>query len=152
MAETGGVTLLSGEIAAAGNFMRELLSGPGMATSPGAAAIPLFSASRDHPLVTLVSMIAPSPDWFVGVTKLSLLDDSNQWKETLTVQLYPYDAGTDDGVDYRSPDNEPAAHHPIANINSQSPFSAAPIGAFTFTHLKQIYLPVVLNGAPQKSH
>ena len=35
--------------------------------------------SRTHPLLTLLSMIGPSPDWFVGVSGLSLLDGSGAW-------------------------------------------------------------------------
>ena len=34
------------------------------------------AVTTDHPRVTLVTMIAPSPDWFVGVSGLSLLDAS----------------------------------------------------------------------------
>lgn len=34
------------------------------------------TVTRDHPLVSMTSMLGPSPDWFVGVSGLSLLDDS----------------------------------------------------------------------------
>ena len=46
-----------------------------------------------HPLVTLLTMIAPSPDWFVGVSGLSLLNAQNQWLSQQQVDLFPYDAG-----------------------------------------------------------
>ena len=45
-------------------------------------------------------MIAPSPDWFVGVFGLSLLDAEGNWVEALTVNLYPWDAGTEGGDDF----------------------------------------------------
>ena len=36
--------------------------------------------TNEHPLLTLVSMIGPSPDWFVGVSGLSLLDSGGRWR------------------------------------------------------------------------
>ena len=45
-------------------------------------------------------MIGPSPDWFVGVSGVSLLDGSDQWREEYRVDLYPYDAGTEDGTEF----------------------------------------------------
>lgn len=144
MAETGATTLLRGEITAAGANGLETLSGPGISSSPGTATIAMFRADRAHPLVTLVSMVAPSPDWFVGVHDLSLLNAQGQWQDKIVVTLYPYDAGSDDGADYGSADKEPTPHHLIANISGQAPFSSEPIGTFTFTRLRQMYLPVAV--------
>lgn len=49
----------------------------------------------------MVKMI-PSPDWFVGVDSLNLCE-GNQWKQEVTVDLHPYDAGTDSGFTFSSP-------------------------------------------------
>lgn len=144
MAETGGTTVLRSEIVAAGTAARQTLNGPGLATATGSMTIPTFSVSRSHPLVTLVTMIAPSPDWFVGVHDLSLLDEQGQWRDTVVVTLYPYDAGSDDGADYTSADREPATHQPITDIRGEAPFSAAPIGTFTFTRIQRLYLPMLV--------
>lgn len=53
-----------------------------------------FDVSETHPLVTLVSMLGPSPDWFVGVSGLSLLDETGNWRDTVEVDLFPYDGGS----------------------------------------------------------
>ena len=143
MAELGATSILRSEIDAAGTHVRETIAGPGMATSPAQVKTPMFTASRSHPLVTLVTMIAPSPDWFVGVHDLALLDDQGAWQEDIVVTLYPYDAGSDDGVDYASADIEPATHHPIALLSGQASFSTEPIGTFTFTRVRQLYLPLM---------
>ncbi len=37
-----------------------------------------ITPTSEHPLVTLLSMIGPSPDWFVGVSGLSLLNAQGQ--------------------------------------------------------------------------
>jgi hypothetical protein len=104
-----------------------------MGTSPGIAEVD-FTMDPGFPLVTVVTMIAPSPDWFVGVRNLSLCSDG-EWVDSLSVDLFAYDAGTDSGVDYGS-DNEPTVPHvPIRPID-EAPFlvdGEIPIlGTFTF--------------------
>lgn len=143
MAETGGISGLREEISAAGSDALDLLQGGG-AQSPGDATVQRFQADLDHPLVTLVTMVAPSPDWFVGVHGLSLLDEQGAWRETITVTLTAYDAGSDDGVDYRSANAEPATHQPIANMRGMAPFSNEPIGTFTFERIYEVILPLVV--------
>ena len=88
----------------------------------------------EYPLVTLVTMIAPSPDWFVGVSGLSLLDEFG-WVNELEVVLYPYDSGTDDGTTYSSANADSSPKQPIRSLRGVTPFSDAPIGTFTFTRV-----------------
>lgn len=66
-------------------------------------------------LSMLVKMI-PSPDWFVGVDSINLCQ-GNQWKQEVTVDLHPYDAGTDSGFTFSSP-NFPS--NPRENITKVS--------------------------------
>lgn len=46
--------------------------------------------------------VIPSPDWFVGVDSLNLCE-AGQWKEEVTFDLHPFDAGTDSGFTFSSP-------------------------------------------------
>ncbi len=132
MAETGSKSFLLSEInnLIAADAAETVLSGGGIAASPGLVSLD-FTISRHKPLVTLVSMIAPSPDWFVGVDSLPLRADG-AWLEQLSVQLLPYDAGTDSGESYTAPDfdTQPAqAITPITGV----PFDAdVPLGRFVF--------------------
>ena len=133
MAELGSKTPLDFEVEAAilDGTGDGLVSGGGISPSPGSVQL-TFDVSVDFPLVTLVSMIAPSPDWFVGVSSLSLLDEGS-WVSSVVVELFAYDAGTDSGVIYTSAD-EPT--DPRANISliTVSPFDvASPLGTFSFT-------------------
>ena len=63
------------------------------------------------PRVTLTTMIAPSHDWFVGVSGLPLLDAQGDWLTWLRVFLYPWDAGSEEGNDFSLsfPDTETGA-------------------------------------------
>src|SRR5207249_5771223 len=110
MAELGEKMPLMDEIDAAltAGTAQVLLSGDGIRPSPGRTSLE-FRIAESHPLVTLVSMIAPSPDWFVGVADLPLFA-SGQWIDSLTVSLYGWDAGTDEGTTYTAA-NAPAAPH-----------------------------------------
>ena len=75
MAETGSTSTLSDEInlAIEDGTSAERITGSGTG-SPGTVTT-TFSLTSEFHLVTLVSMIAPSPDWFVGVSGLSLLQN-----------------------------------------------------------------------------
>ena len=118
MAETGGTTMLLDEIQLAIDEGRALstIQGGGIALSPGATEVE-FRVKRDYPLVTLVSMLAPSPDWFIGIHDQSMLDQNGDYLESLTVELNLYDSGTDAGVRYDSAD-EDSPRSPIALVNS----------------------------------
>ena len=135
MAETGGTGLLAGEIRAEmPDNALSVVNGQGIG-SPASTTIREVLVTLDHPLVTLVTMIAPSPDWFVGVSGQSLRGDFGQWIGELTVVLYPYDAGTDDGASYRSPNADSSPRQAIRSLKGVSPFSDEPIGAYTFTRI-----------------
>ena len=136
MAETGGTSTLASEIRAGipANTL-SVINGSGIGRSPGAATISEVVVAQEYPLVTLVTMIAPSPDWFVGVSGLSLMDQSGQWVEELEVTLFPYDSGTDDGASYTSANADSSPKQPIRSIRGMAPFSDAPIGTFTFTRI-----------------
>ncbi len=134
MAETGSKTMLRNEVnAAIGTGDAEfLLTGNGINRSPGSTNM-AFVASTSHPLVTLVSMIAPSPDWFVGVDSLPLAVDG-VWQEEIVVHLAPYDAGTDSGTTYNSPNQNTDPQEPIRDLSDEYPFEGTPpLGTFTFT-------------------
>lgn len=61
-----------------------------------------FIITSAFPYVTLVSMVAPNPDWFVGVSGL-LLIANGEWRNEVVVELSPWDAGTDSGATYGPP-------------------------------------------------
>jgi len=58
-----------------------------------------------HPLVSVVNMIAPSPDWFTGASDVNLANDG-AWITRRTVTLYAYDSGGDDGTTYNAKDKD----------------------------------------------
>jgi hypothetical protein len=63
-----------------------------------------FQVSESHSYVSLVSMIAPSPDWFVAMRDINFFENG-EWVESKIIQFAPYDSGSDDGVTFASPNN-----------------------------------------------
>ena len=68
--------------------------------------------ARPH-LVSVVSMLGPSPDWIVGVSALEMCLTNCTWLDHKELYLYPWDAGVDDGVSYESPDQPSQPNKPI---------------------------------------
>jgi hypothetical protein len=71
-------------------------------------------------------MLAPSSDWFVGASGLSLIENG-QWVEELIVPLFAYDAGTDSGGSYTAPNSDT---NPQARIGilQELPFVVVDLG------------------------
>ena len=89
--------------------------------------------TTDHPRVTLLSMVAPSPDWFVGVSGLSLLDAQGDWLASHTVDLFPYDAGTEEGTEFSLSNAATSPQGTITSLRGTGKFSNEPIATLTFT-------------------
>src|SRR4030095_6450439 len=133
MAELGSKTALMQEVQAAitAGTANAVLSGGGIGASPGSVTM-TFVMDEAFPYVTLVSMLAPSPDWFVGVSGLSLRA-SGAWIEHLVVPLVTYDAGTDSGPTYAAPNQATVPPIPIAEINYGPLAANNMVGTFTFS-------------------
>ena len=112
------------------------LSGDMLRTSPSMVSL-AFDAVSTHPYVTLVSMLAPSPDWFVGVSALPLMEDG-AWRERVEVDLRLYDAGTDDGTLYTAANADTDPAEPITRLTeSEAGFTDGEpvVGTFVFERL-----------------
>ncbi len=130
MAERGATGALRAEIVASSHavaVVRQPVAGGGR----GGATFRI-EVTATHPRVTLTSMIGPSPDWFVGVSGLSLLDDRQAWYGEQRVDLFPYDAGTEDGAEFSlsNPDTRPPGV--ITSIRGTGKFSDEPMGRLRF--------------------
>jgi hypothetical protein len=134
MAETGGTSVLLNEIATHidNGFAEQSHILGSISSSPGNRTRNL-TMSRDFPLMSLVTMIAPSPDWFVGVHDINLRPDG-VWAQELIFDVFAYDSGTDSGSNYTSSNADITPHLPTANISDTFPFTGTPrIGTFRFT-------------------
>jgi hypothetical protein len=118
MAETGAVTAFCNEVQAevdggrAGGCIR---GQEASFRSPGTVTL-AFDVDEGSPFLTLVSMIAPSPDWFVGVDGIAL-QQGGCWTPRIETDLVGYDAGTDSGTTFTARDADVTPHQPIGPID-----------------------------------
>ena len=126
-----------------GTFRSEVAASPhtrsvirqGVAGGGTGSATFNIDVTRTHPRVTLLSMIGPSPDWFVGVSGVSLLDGADEWRESHVVNLFPYDAGTEEGDDFSLSNPDTSPQGVITRIAGTGPFSNVRMARLTFTRL-----------------
>ena len=113
MAETGDVEPLDSELQALvdqGDGL-DLIVGERLPEGTTSASFTI-AADEDHAFVALVSMLAPSPDWFVAVENIALRENG-EWVESITVQAATYDAGTDSGTSFASDNLATSPAEPI---------------------------------------
>jgi hypothetical protein len=87
-----------------------------------------------HPLVSVVNMVAPSPDWFTGVAGVSLAEHG-VWVEHRTYSLLAYDSGGDDGTTYKAPDKDTNPKKPTTRAATRHFVihgDVRPVGTVTF--------------------
>lgn len=69
--------------------------------------LPTVKATASQPLLSTITMVAPSPDWFTGLSDFDMRSpQSNTWYKKVVVDTYPYSSGTDAGATYNA-DNLP---------------------------------------------
>lgn len=131
VAELGSPGTFRSEISAKGADVRSTVQQGGTQATGSRTFEVTFS--RTHPMLTLLSMIGPSPDWFVGVSRLSLLDGSDSWRSSHTVDLFPYDAGTEDGEGFSLTNPSTSPRGVITSIRGQGKFSDVRMARLSFT-------------------
>ena len=147
MAELGGTTLLKAEIEAAGADHLSVLEGTTDSIGPTASeSFTGVALTTDHSRVTLLTMVAPSPDWFVGVSGLSMLDSLGGWRPSRTVTLHPFDAGTEEGTGFSLTNDDTDPPEFIASLVGKGKFSAEPIATLTFTRTSVASAPSAPTG------
>ncbi|XP_074108012.1 spondin-1 isoform X2 [Cotesia typhae] len=122
VAELGSTRKLESELKEQSDHIRTIIKARGI-THPNVTGktFAVFRVDRKHHLMSLVSMIVPSPDWIVGVSGLELCLSNCSWIEHKELNLYPIDAGTDDGITYMSPDSQLEIPEPIKRITTSWP-------------------------------
>lgn len=158
-AETGrsdGLEQRSADVGGSNSVLDEFLV-PAIATGADRSEGRIFMDSN-HTLVSLVTRIVPSPDWFVGVDSFQVrcvwigfvrcgmsiwsasydrqLCVGGAWMDSVTVELDPLDAGTDNGFTFTAP-NWPTDPQGIV-YRMTSHYPAHPAGSFYYPQNKRL--------------
>ncbi|XP_062983486.1 spondin-2 [Elgaria multicarinata webbii] len=156
-AESGEPWTLMKEVEAAGEKIQSvhgIFSAPPISAGTGQTSTDFEVHSR-YPLVSIAVRIVPSPDWFVGIDSLNLCE-KDHWKQQVSLELFPYDAGTDSGFTFSSPNFATIPQDTVTQITSSTPSHPAnsfyypkltklpPIGRVTMVKLKRSKLGFLL--------
>ncbi|KAL7305034.1 hypothetical protein TKK_0002818 [Trichogramma kaykai] len=122
LAEWGSVAGLEGEFQAKQRYLKTFIKAPGLwYPSMNSNTSASFEVDRRHPLLSIASSMGPSPDWVVGVSKLNLCQRDCSWIRRMTIDLYPWDAGTDSGISYMSANAETRPRELMKPITTMYP-------------------------------
>lgn len=145
VAEHGSTRTLEAELKDRSDSIRTIIKARGIAyPNVTGKTFAVFRVDKIHHLISLVSMINPSPDWIVGVSGLELCLPNCSWVEYKVHNLYPWDAGTDAGPSYMSADQPQVPPDVIRRIRPnfpndlRSPFydpNAAPMKPMAKLHI-----------------
>ena len=135
VAETGGTTIITQEInlLIAAGLAFEVINGSGLSAGLGTITVNDVGVDAEFPYITLITMIAPSPDWVAQINNLKLTDTDNNWIPSISMDVYATDAGTDSGVTYTSPNADTNPAENISSLQNILPFSDQIVGTFVFT-------------------
>ncbi|XP_014250507.1 spondin-1-like isoform X2 [Cimex lectularius] len=122
LAEFGVISEMEVELKRSGKHLKSLIKSAGLwYPNLNGNMTGTFRVDAKHHLVSLASMFGPSPDWIVGVSSLDLCSKQCTWKEKIELDLYPYDAGTDNGISYMSIKSASEPQERISKITSSYP-------------------------------
>ena len=127
VAETGASSQLVRELRDLQNANIVLDQNRTGGVSGNGTASTTVTVNEEFPLLSVITMIAPSPDWIIGVSAFTLLKDG-KFVKSLNLPLYAYDAGTDAGALFTSSDRplrSPAPIDLLINVSGnavQNPF------------------------------
>ena len=118
MAEIGATTALSDEFSSkieAGEGLKSVV-GNGLGSGVGVVSVTL-DVNEKFSSITLTTMLAPSPDWYVAIINQNLLENG-EFVDEKTVDALTYDAGTDSGTTFTSANMPTNPKVPISVINT----------------------------------
>ncbi|XP_078669981.1 spondin-1-like [Branchiostoma floridae x Branchiostoma belcheri] len=94
-----------------------------------------FAIDADHSKVSFMVKIVPSPDWFVGLDSKDLCQNG-KWIDQFSTSLGPWDAGTDKGFTFTSPNWATVPQEPVFQISAQ--FPNHPANSFYYPSLRKL--------------
>ncbi|XP_051166225.1 spondin-1 [Leptopilina boulardi] len=122
LAEWGSASGLEAELKSQARHLRTYIKAAGLwYPNVNTNTTANFRVDKKHPLLSVASMLGPSPDWVVGVSKLNLCQKDCSWVKSMIIDLYPWDAGTDNGISYMSTNSETKPREKMKPITTSYP-------------------------------
>jgi len=131
-AETGESEVL--DLAAENKTFLDAILAPPILHGVGKTSANIF-VDGNNSRVSAMTKIVPSPDWFVGLDSLQLCKDGH-FIQSFATEVFPLDAGTDNGFTFTSPNWETEPRAEVFTISND--FPAHPAGSFHYPTLSRL--------------
>ncbi|XP_032223491.1 spondin-1 isoform X2 [Nematostella vectensis] len=118
MSEWGATEYLDEEMRNQQENVMSIIQTPSLWYGVGESSA-VFRVDSTRHLLSMISRMIPSPDWNVGVDRVNLCTTNCTWKHEETIDLIPWDAGTDDGITFKSPNARSTPKQPISRITTR---------------------------------
>jgi hypothetical protein len=109
------------------------IEGSDLASGLGTITVNNVDVDINFPYISLMTMIAPSPDWIAQISGVKLTDAGNNWMPSISIDVFPTDAGTDSGTTYMSANMDTNPKDPMSSLENMFPFSNQIIGTYVLT-------------------
>lgn len=125
VAETGSPRTLLDEFAAANSSVGSYVVGSlTFNSNQQEQTFDNLVVDSNHPMLSTITMIAPSPDWFSGFYDFELFDaTTSTWFSNFVLDTYPFDAGTETGGNYSLANTAEDPTLPIDEFTASNPLS-----------------------------
>ncbi|XP_076324156.1 spondin-1-like isoform X2 [Tachypleus tridentatus] len=124
LVELGSAKKLESELKTESEKIRTIIKARGLRyPNLNGKTFAVFRVDKRHHLMSLLSKLSPSPDWLVGVSALELCLKNCSWVANKIMNLYPWDAGINDGLSYLSDSSPTLPQERIKRITSSDPSS-----------------------------
>jgi len=137
MAETGKTSILKNEIESIvdDNNAYEFIEGESLSTGTEIKKFK-FKTHKDYPYASIVSMLAPSPDWFIAAENVEL-HNGKEFVQSVVVEAIAYDSGTDSGIEFVSDNEDTNPRESIYTIETL-PSGNAQVVPFAWFRFKKV--------------
>jgi len=121
IAEEGFPTIMTNEFANAGFETLHMTVGERLYNTTDSQHLPPINVTYDHPFLSSMVKITPSPDWFVGFSDLRMISYVTEtFYNRIVIQSYVWDSGTDGGLTYTALDRDLDPQVPVKRFRTNN--------------------------------
>jgi len=122
-AEDGDATTLITEHSSGGDTNTTTIVQGTTDVGPTETKVYNINVTPNATLISFITKLSPSPDWFLGVDSINILNSDNTLVDNIGFKLYVIDAGTDAGETYTSANSSESI---VIAVRTGLPLSTVP--------------------------
>lgn len=119
--QEGFATIITNEFYNAGFETLQLVLGERMFNTTESQHLPPINVTFEHPFLSAMVKMSPSPDWFVGFSDLRTISPVTEtYYNRIVIRSWVWDSGTDSGGTYTALDRDLDPQIPVARMTKNS--------------------------------